>query len=226
MAGGSGPRRRRACSCRIRNMFVAMLQAPLSPCWRGNQPARAPRPWRRTSRPGQKGRRRGGGRAVRHGPPGSARPWRRAAAPWPCRHPGPQPARAPHQGAGREVGLPCTAHRLPAPSRAAPWSLLLRLRSLIGHADFPVGSCRETGPNGAGMPAFRNAPGAADEPKPKPFPVFSRSSGKWAAARAETGSPQTASPTIQSAVGAQVSALRPPALENAAFCGLSVRVAW
>jgi hypothetical protein len=31
VAGGSGPRRRRACSCRIRNMFVAMLQAPPFP---------------------------------------------------------------------------------------------------------------------------------------------------------------------------------------------------
>ena len=104
-------------------------------------------------------------------------------------------ARSPTQRAGQEIGLLCTAHRLPAPSRAAPWSLLLLRRSLIGHPDFPVSCCRETGPNGAGMLAFRNAPEAAAEPKPKLFPVFSRPSGKTAPQRAETGSLKTASTT-------------------------------
>ena len=89
-------------------------------------------------------------------------------------------ARSPTRRAGQEIGLLCTAHRLPAPSRAAAWSLLLLRRSLIGHPDFPVSCGRETGPNGAGMLAFRNAPEAAAEPKPKLFPVFSRPSGKTA----------------------------------------------
>ena len=46
----------------------------IPPCWRGCQPAPAPRPWRQASRPGQEGR--------------------------PRRHPGPPPARDPHPACG------------------------------------------------------------------------------------------------------------------------------
>jgi hypothetical protein len=103
-------------------------------------------------------------------------------------------------GAEQEFGRPCTAHGQPAPSRVASWPLLLRSRSLISDQEFPVRCGRENGAETSEMLAIRNAPETANEPEPMVFPVFSRPSGKTAPQRAETGSPQTASTTSQSAL--------------------------
>ncbi len=137
----------------------------------------------RGAKPAGQDRKGGRGGARRQAPPAWVGRAPAASEPPHPGHGGMRPAagaRSPTQRAGQEIGLLCTAHRLPAPSRAAAWSLLLLRLSLIGHPDFPVSCGRETGPNGAGMLAFRNAPEAAAEPKPKLFPVFSRPSGKTA----------------------------------------------